>query len=385
MRAARADIDLERHRPQHRGPGRPRGAGRGVRGGQGRRLRARRHRRGPGRARGRRRPGWPSRSSRRPRCCARPASPRPILILSQPRLDDFDAAVHYDLRLTVYSAEGIEAASAAAIAEGKVARLHLKVNTGMNRVGAAPGDVLELAKLVERPARARARGAVDPLRGGRRARPPLHRRAARRVRRTSSPSSTPRACGRRCCTPPTRPPPSTTPRPASTSCGPASRSTASRRRRRWPTASTCGRPCACRPRCRWSSGCAAGERVSYGLRHEFDRATTVVTVPIGYADGVPRRLSAVGGEVLIGGRRVPDRRRGHHGPAHGRRRRPRGRGRRRGRAHRRAGDADGDGVERIIADDWAGPARHDRLRGRVRHRPPGAPLLPPPHHAGLTD
>jgi alanine racemase len=31
----------------------------------------------------------------------------------------------------------------------------------------------------------------------------------------------------------------------------------------------------------------------------------VATVPIGYADGVPRRLSAVGGEVLVGGRRCP--------------------------------------------------------------------------------
>ena len=31
----------------------------------------------------------------------------------------------------------------------------------------------------------------------------------------------------------------------------------------------------------------------------------VATVPIGYADGVARRLSAVGGEVLIRGRRYP--------------------------------------------------------------------------------
>jgi alanine racemase len=50
---------------------------------------------------------------------------------------------------------------------------------------------------------------------------------------------------------------------------------------------------------------AAGERVSYGLRHRFARDTVVATVPIGYADGVPRRLSAVGGEVLVGGRRRP--------------------------------------------------------------------------------
>ncbi len=50
---------------------------------------------------------------------------------------------------------------------------------------------------------------------------------------------------------------------------------------------------------------AAGSRISYGLRHTFERDTTVATIPIGYADGVPRRLFEVGGEVLIGGRRRP--------------------------------------------------------------------------------
>ncbi len=46
---------------------------------------------------------------------------------------------------------------------------------------------------------------------------------------------------------------------------------------------------------------AAGERISYGLRHTFARDTTVATLPLGYADGVPRRLHSVGGAVLIGG------------------------------------------------------------------------------------
>lgn len=49
----------------------------------------------------------------------------------------------------------------------------------------------------------------------------------------------------------------------------------------------------------------AGSRISYGRVHKFDRDTTVATIPIGYADGVPRRLSSTGGEVLIGGRRRP--------------------------------------------------------------------------------
>src|SRR5205814_5638575 len=50
---------------------------------------------------------------------------------------------------------------------------------------------------------------------------------------------------------------------------------------------------------------AAGERISYGLRYRFDEASVVATVPIGYADGVPRRLSFTGGEVLVGGLRRP--------------------------------------------------------------------------------
>ena len=50
---------------------------------------------------------------------------------------------------------------------------------------------------------------------------------------------------------------------------------------------------------------AAGDRISYGLRHTFQCDTTVATLPIGYADGVPRRLHAVGGTVLIGGKHRP--------------------------------------------------------------------------------
>lgn len=50
---------------------------------------------------------------------------------------------------------------------------------------------------------------------------------------------------------------------------------------------------------------AAGERISYGLRHEFGFDTTVATLPLGYADGVPRRLHAVGGAVLLGGAHRP--------------------------------------------------------------------------------
>jgi alanine racemase len=49
----------------------------------------------------------------------------------------------------------------------------------------------------------------------------------------------------------------------------------------------------------------AGARLSYGLRYTMPRDGTVATVPVGYADGVPRALSATGGEVLVRGRRHP--------------------------------------------------------------------------------
>ncbi len=49
----------------------------------------------------------------------------------------------------------------------------------------------------------------------------------------------------------------------------------------------------------------AGERVSYGLRYELATPARIATVPLGYADGVPRRLSTNGATVLVGGEHRP--------------------------------------------------------------------------------
>jgi alanine racemase len=64
-----------------------------------------------------------------------------------------------------------------------------------------------------------------------------------------------------------------------------------------------------RPAMRWTSAVrfvkpvARGEGVSYGHHHVFDAPTVAATVPVGYADGYRRRLGLVGGAVLIRGRR----------------------------------------------------------------------------------
>ncbi len=66
-----------------------------------------------------------------------------------------------------------------------------------------------------------------------------------------------------------------------------------------------------RPAMRWTSTVrfvkpvARGEGVSYGHHRVFDAPTVVATIPVGYADGYRRRLGLVGGAVLIRGRRRP--------------------------------------------------------------------------------
>ena len=45
--------------------------------------------------------------------------------------------------------------------------------------------------------------------------------------------------------------------------------------------------------------------MSYGHRFVTGRPSVLATVPIGYGDGVPRRLGLTGGEALVGGVRRP--------------------------------------------------------------------------------
>ncbi len=49
----------------------------------------------------------------------------------------------------------------------------------------------------------------------------------------------------------------------------------------------------------------AGARPSYGRARPLPAGSAVAVVPVGYADGVPRRYFAAGGTVLIGGRPRP--------------------------------------------------------------------------------
>lgn len=228
----------------------------------------------------------------------------PILLLSQPRPSDVSAAVRYGLHLSAYTAAGVEAVASAARAQGVVAPVHLKVNTGMNRVGAEIGDIPTLAKdIARRPelelAALWTHCAVADEPDNPFTEVQLDRfdevaaelEAAGLVPRLRHAANTAAAIDR----------PRSRYDLVRSGIGIYGIS---------PAPALDGRvdlhpALSLRAEVSMVKRVAAGERISYGLRHRFARDTVVATVPIGYADGVPRRLSLVGGEVLVGGRRRP--------------------------------------------------------------------------------
>ena len=226
----------------------------------------------------------------------------PVLVLAEPTADAMAEAHARDLTPTLYTEPGVKAAAEAATAPWPV---HVKIDTGMHRVGASPADVdavvgavtsaasLELAGLwthlavadepdqddytalqLDRFEAARTRlaaaGVVPPL---------VH--AANSAGALAHPLA--RYDLIRCgiALYGHRPSPAVTPvvelRPAM----------------------------ALKARVSHVRCLDAGERISYGRRYETRERTVIATVPLGYADGVTRRLFEAGGQLLVGGRRCP--------------------------------------------------------------------------------
>ncbi len=74
----------------------------------------------------------------------------PILILGYTPPEQAPLVVEHDLTQTVFSLEVIQAISAAAAAAGKTARVHIKVDTGMGRIGVFPSEAPDFAEAVSR-------------------------------------------------------------------------------------------------------------------------------------------------------------------------------------------------------------------------------------------
>jgi len=73
----------------------------------------------------------------------------PVYLLFEPPPAGASRAVELDLTCSVYTDEFARALSKAARAQGKTARVHVKVDSGMHRVGINPSDAAGFAKTVD--------------------------------------------------------------------------------------------------------------------------------------------------------------------------------------------------------------------------------------------
>lgn len=87
----------------------------------------------------------------------------PILKLSIARGPEVTTAVEHDLALVVVDELSITEAGAAARRTGHEAVVHLKVDTGMRRLGCEPGDALRLAELADATSGIRLVGLMSHL------------------------------------------------------------------------------------------------------------------------------------------------------------------------------------------------------------------------------
>jgi len=73
----------------------------------------------------------------------------PVLLLSEPPVDAMDDVVALRLTPTLYTEQGVEAAAKAVASAGAPPlRVHVKVDTGMHRVGASPDGALAVIQAV---------------------------------------------------------------------------------------------------------------------------------------------------------------------------------------------------------------------------------------------
>lgn len=75
----------------------------------------------------------------------------PILILGYTSPSQYSLNLHYDVEQTIYSLETAEKISEEAVKEGKTARIHVALDTGMTRIGLSPDKKgLDVVKKMEK-------------------------------------------------------------------------------------------------------------------------------------------------------------------------------------------------------------------------------------------
>jgi alanine racemase len=229
----------------------------------------------------------------------------PVLVLSEPVPAAAETVVAQRLTPVVYTATGIDALAKAVLTHGaRPLEVHLKVDTGMHRVGCDPEVAVELAAHVVDRAELRLAGvcthfavADEPGNDYTETQRRTFERVVENIRARHLSTGVVHACNT-----------------AGALAVPSARYDMVRvgigiygiaPSPALATTVDLTPAMAVKARVSHVHMLPEGARISYGLRYETSGPTRVVTIPIGYADGVPRELSHHGGEVLIGGRRHP--------------------------------------------------------------------------------
>ncbi len=225
----------------------------------------------------------------------------PILVLSEPRLDDLGALARWRLTPTVYSRTVVD--RLALLPHEDPVGVHVKVDTGMHRVGAAHDDALDLVRRVDRDPGLVLEGVWTHFAVADEDNDFTHAQMARFDALLASLAEAGIDPGIR---------------HVANTAGALAFPTARYDMVRvglglygMHPAPHVGAGVDLRPAMRVVSHVShlrrhpRGTRPSYGRRRPLPAEATVATVPIGYADGVVRMLSEVGGEVLIRGSRYP--------------------------------------------------------------------------------
>ncbi|MCZ7535900.1 MAG: alanine racemase [Acidimicrobiia bacterium] len=230
----------------------------------------------------------------------------PILLLSEPAPEAAASVVMHRLTPVVYTEGGVDALAAAAVAtnEGRLLGVHLKVDTGMHRVGVTAAGAVRLAETIESRSGLRMEGVCTHLAA---ADDNTDEYTNDQLERFDAVIADLSESGRR---------------PELVHAANTAGALAFPRARYDMVRVGIGvygiapahdlegvvtlRPAMSVKACvSHVMRLPAGERVSYGLRYELDRESWIATLPIGYADGVTRALGHTGGQVLVRGRRFP--------------------------------------------------------------------------------
>ena len=225
----------------------------------------------------------------------------PILLLSEQPAELADLIVGYQLTPTVTTTRGAAVLAASASAADQTVKIHIKVDTGMHRVGVSPNEAVSLASFISSYESLTIEGVYTHFAV---ADDPSHPANASQLSAFNSVLDGLSSRG-------INPPLVHAANSAAALANEASRLTMVRLgiamyglRPGAGVAELCaGLIPAMSLKARVSAvrWVEAGEAVSYGLVRPLTKGSLIATVPIGYADGVPRALGRTNIQVLLNG------------------------------------------------------------------------------------